>query len=126
MTGSPTAIGLIATLWPEGIRSTVVTPSATNLPGGKLARAISTPSSGCRRMTGLMVMGVSYIATIVPRTLRSAKAMRSVQGQFVVSLASDWIPALRSGTARRTASGTQRAHALPDESLRVALTCILA
>jgi hypothetical protein len=55
-TGSPTAIGLIATLWPEGMRSTVVTPSATDVPGGRLARAISTPSSGCRRMTGLMVM----------------------------------------------------------------------
>src|ERR1700761_69157 len=52
MIGSPTAIGLIATLWPAGIRSTVVTPSATAMPGGRLERAISTPSSGCRRMTG--------------------------------------------------------------------------
>src|SRR6202012_2212197 len=55
---SPTAIGLIATLWPAGMRSTVVTPSATAMPGGRLARAISTPSSGCRRMTGAgVVMG---------------------------------------------------------------------
>jgi hypothetical protein len=43
------------------MRSTVVTPSATNVPGGRLARAISTPSSGWRRMTGLMVMaGLLY------------------------------------------------------------------
>src|SRR6266404_5385682 len=59
MTGSPVAIGLIATLWPAGIRSTVVTPSATASPGGRFARAISTPSSGCRRMTGAGVMGLS-------------------------------------------------------------------
>src|SRR5216684_2297678 len=50
----------VATLWPAGIRSTVVTPSATTSPGGRLARAISTPSSGCRRMTGAGVMGVSF------------------------------------------------------------------
>src|SRR5580704_7710239 len=50
--GSPTAIGRIATLWPAGMRSTVVTPSATTRPGGKLERAISTPSAGCKRMTG--------------------------------------------------------------------------
>src|SRR3954469_20492239 len=57
MMGSPTAIGLIATLWPAGMRSTVVTPSATTMPGGRLERAISTPSSGCRRMTGAGAMG---------------------------------------------------------------------
>src|SRR5665213_4074675 len=39
------------------MRSTVVTPSATTMPGGKLERAISTPSSGCRRMTGAWAMG---------------------------------------------------------------------
>jgi hypothetical protein len=39
-------------LWPAGMRSIVVTPSATTMPGGRLERAISTPSSGCRRMTG--------------------------------------------------------------------------
>src|SRR3954451_3710661 len=38
------------------MRSTGVTPSATTVPSGRLARAISTPSSECRRMTGLMVM----------------------------------------------------------------------
>src|SRR5882724_6591895 len=58
MTGSPVAIGLIATLWPAGIRSTVVTPSVTTMPGGRLDRAISTPSSGCRRITGAGAMGV--------------------------------------------------------------------
>src|SRR6185503_1766377 len=58
MIGSPTAIGLIATLWPAGIRSAVVTPSATTMPGGRLERAISTPSSGCRRMTGAGVIWV--------------------------------------------------------------------
>src|SRR6516225_7492181 len=62
-TGSPAAIGLIATLWPAGIRSTVVTPSATTMPGGRLERAISTPSSGCRRMTGAGVMGASFVAS---------------------------------------------------------------
>src|SRR6516165_2114692 len=57
MIGSPVAIDLIATLWPAGIRSTVVTPSTTTIPGGRLERAISTPSSGCRRMTGAGAMG---------------------------------------------------------------------
>src|SRR6266852_6156756 len=47
----------VATLWPAGMRSTVVTPSATTMPGGRLERAISTPSSGCRRMTGAGAMG---------------------------------------------------------------------
>ena len=40
----------------EGIRRAdgrVATPSATTNPGGRLERAISTPSSGCRRMTGV-------------------------------------------------------------------------
>src|SRR4029077_12937710 len=46
----------IATLWPAGIRSSVVTPSATTMPAGRLERAISTPSSGCRRMTGAGAM----------------------------------------------------------------------
>src|SRR5262249_27232281 len=52
--------GLIATLWPAGIRSTVVTPSATTSPGGRLERAISTPSSGWSRMTGAGVMRASF------------------------------------------------------------------
>src|SRR5947208_4367287 len=47
----------VATLWPAGIRSDVVTPSATTMPGGRLERAISTLSSGCNRMTGAGVMG---------------------------------------------------------------------
>src|SRR5690242_19252165 len=38
------------------MRSTVVTPSPTTRPGGRLARAISTPSSGCRRMSAVMVV----------------------------------------------------------------------
>src|SRR5580692_6835301 len=59
--GSPTAIGRIATLWPAGIRSTVVTPSATNTPTGMLERAISTPSSGCSRITGAGAIGVSLV-----------------------------------------------------------------
>src|SRR6185503_4283359 len=58
MIGSPLAIGLIATLWPAGIRSAVVTPSATTMPCGRLERAISTPSSGCRRITGAGVIWV--------------------------------------------------------------------
>src|SRR5216110_156473 len=33
------------------MRSRVITPSATMVPGGRLERAISTPSSGCSRMT---------------------------------------------------------------------------
>src|SRR5436189_5281052 len=33
------------------MRSRVITPSATTVPGGRLGRAISTPSSGCSRMT---------------------------------------------------------------------------
>src|SRR5579862_5132327 len=51
-------MGRIATLWPAGIRSAVVTPSATKSPAGKLERAISTPSSGCRRMTGAGVIEI--------------------------------------------------------------------
>src|SRR5437868_6684604 len=47
----------VATLCPAGIRSDVVTPSATTMPGGRLERAISTPSSGCNRMTGAGAMG---------------------------------------------------------------------
>src|ERR1700759_1908580 len=43
------------------MRSVVVTPSVTIMPGGRLDRAISTPSSGCRRMTGAGAMGVSFV-----------------------------------------------------------------
>src|SRR3954453_915508 len=88
ITGSPTAMGLIATLWPEGMRSTVVTPSATTVPGGRLARAISTPSSECRRMTGLMVMA-SLLASssIVPRTQRKCAAEPGPSCHVIYSLA---------------------------------------
>src|SRR6202012_5980747 len=84
---SPTAIGLIATLWPAGMRSTVVTPSATAMPGGRLARAISTPSSGCRRMTGAgAVMGClrgSYFGSLPAISgEREDKALRLAAGIF--------------------------------------------
>src|SRR5712675_131148 len=59
-------MGRIATLWPAGMRSTVVTPSATTRPGGRLERAISTPSSGCSRMTGAAVMGAPYSLSPLP------------------------------------------------------------
>src|SRR5512144_38326 len=101
--GSPTAIGLIATLWPEGMRSTVLTPSATTVPGGRLARAISTPSSGCRRMTGLMVMG-----GLLRRRIGNSEWQKGA-----APLATPYSPFARD-------------QALPAESLRVALTCILA
>src|ERR1043165_9298649 len=67
-------IGLIATLWPAGIRSSVVTPSATTSPGGRLDRAIRTPSSGCSRITGAGAMVLSFgwaigaAATATPRS----------------------------------------------------------
>src|SRR4030081_1765862 len=49
------------------MRSTVGTPSAADLPAGRLERAISTPSSGCRRMTGAGVMLVSpWLASSLP------------------------------------------------------------
>src|SRR5215472_8701212 len=51
-TGSPAAMGRTATLWPAGMRSAVVTPSATSTPECNVARASTTPSSGCRRITG--------------------------------------------------------------------------
>src|SRR5258708_36533897 len=50
-------MGRSGRVWAAGIRAAVVTPSATTMPGGRLERAISTPSSGCRRMTGAGVMG---------------------------------------------------------------------
>src|SRR5580704_15665389 len=60
-------MGRIATLWPAGIRSTVVTPSATTMPAGRLERAISTPSSGCKRMTGAGVMvGLLWFLSPLP------------------------------------------------------------
>jgi len=49
-----------------GMRSTVVTPSATTVPDGMLERAISTPSSGCSRMTGAGAMCVSLCLTNGP------------------------------------------------------------
>src|SRR3954469_1607927 len=58
---------LIATLWPAGIRSAVVTPSATTSPGGRLDRAINTPSSGCRRITGAGAMVVLPEVGLSPR-----------------------------------------------------------
>src|SRR5258708_5454467 len=64
--GWPTGIGRIATLWPAGMRSTVVTPSATTVPDGMLERAIRTPSSGCSRMTGAGAMCVSLCLTNGP------------------------------------------------------------
>src|SRR5579871_2720773 len=86
-------MGRIATLWPAGMRSTVVTPSATNRPAGRLERAISTPSSGCRRMTGAGVMGVSLM-------LRKYRAPDAAQRERCAadpgpSGASQWIPDLR-------------------------------
>src|SRR5450756_1171 len=67
----------IATLWPAGIRSRVVTPSATTMPAGRLYRAISTPSSGCRQITGAGVMGrlLGFAATS-PRPLRGEVEIR--------------------------------------------------
>src|ERR1700738_5105328 len=41
------------------MRSTVATPSATTVPGMRLVRAISTPSSGCSRITGVGAMAMS-------------------------------------------------------------------
>src|SRR5690242_2281357 len=42
------------------MRSLAMTPSATGVPGSKVARAITTLSSGCRRMTdgGAMVVSL--------------------------------------------------------------------
>src|SRR3569623_440637 len=126
ITGSPTAIGLIATLWPEGMRSTVVTPSATTVPGGKLARAISTPSAGCRRMTGLMVMGISLgLEKYRAPDAAQREAVRCRSGAHLSHRSQASGSRLcEAALACRIASGTRREHqALPPESLRVALTC---
>src|ERR1700761_1625935 len=46
------AIARIATLWPAGTRWVARTLSPTGAPGSRVARAMTTLSSGCRRMTG--------------------------------------------------------------------------
>src|SRR6516162_3328929 len=49
-------MGRTATLWPAGMRSAAAMPTATGDPGNSVVRAITTPSSGCSRMTGVAVM----------------------------------------------------------------------
>src|ERR1700732_4143314 len=84
----------IATLWPAGMRSTVVTPSATTRPGGRLERAISTPSSGCSRMTGAAVMGCLLEIYRAPDAAQRASGALLIRGPSYINRV--WIPALRS------------------------------
>src|SRR3954470_11863256 len=58
------------------MRSTVPTPLPTTVPGGMLERAISTPSSGCNRMTGAGAMGVSWLANSEWRIVSSNNLTR--------------------------------------------------
>ena len=65
----------VATLWPGGMRSRAATPSAR--PACRAAgatRAITTPSSGCRRMTGGWVMAsmMSRLPPVRPSVARQA------------------------------------------------------
>src|SRR6516162_2375510 len=97
----------IATLWPAGIRSAVVTPSATAMPGGRLERAISTPSFSCRRMTGGGVMG--YLLGFYSHLSPQERGKRRIKLRLAVRLAAG-LADLHPGIGRHQPTVVEQRH----------------
>src|ERR1700677_2545948 len=95
------------------MRSIVVTPSATTMPGGRLARAISTPSSGCRRMTGAGVIGglleIYRVPDAGPRPGQMSLSLVSLRlaGRFLAGLRD-----LHLGVGRHQSAVVEQGHEL--------------